>query len=233
MIKLLFPISSKFCLLPIRHQWLGSQDFGNRPTVCSEQNTLSPYAEGVPAERNSAHIDNYLDKLMPMVKCWENSKTGPCHRTQHLRWACQRPLWGGDNWIQTSKASSSSGWRQATGIRLPNSLLFLLPGDWAPPGLGSPGCSFQGPHVRSAGAWAGKALAGPPISPGLWTPSRFSPRAVPPLVVQLMLIMLYAYTLLFAKDFTTWKIFLTSNHWWGSLLLYTHGVPTKEREQKH
>ena len=131
MIKLLFPISSKFCLLPIRHQWLGSQDFGNRPTACSKQNTLSPYAEGVPAERNSAHIDNYLDKLMPMVKCWENSKTGPCHWTQHLRWACQRGLCEEvttESRPQSQEAALGGDRPQASGSPAPSFFCFRVTG---------------------------------------------------------------------------------------------------------
>ena len=133
----------------------------------------------------------------------------------------ERPLWGGDSWIQTSKPRSSSAWRQATGIRHTNSLLFLLPGDSSR--LGEPRLQFPGASCSQCCCLGrkvpGKALAGPPISPGLWTPSCFSPMAVPPSVVQLMFIMLYACTRVFAKDFTTWKIFLTSSHWWGSRLL--------------
>ena len=54
----------------------------------------------------------------------------------------ERPLWGGDNWIQTSKPRSSSAWRQATGIRHTNSLLFLLPGESTR--LGEPRLQFPG-----------------------------------------------------------------------------------------
>ena len=160
-IKLLFSISSKLCLLlPIWHQWSGSQDFGHRPTVCSERNTLSPYAEGVLAERNSAHIDNYLDKLMPMVKCWENSKTGPCHRTGHLRWTCQRGLCEevtAESRPQSQEAALRGDRPQASGTQTPSFFCFQV----IPPGLGSPGCSFQGPHVHSAAVWAGKSQERP------------------------------------------------------------------------
>lgn len=129
-------------------------------------------------------------------------------RDRALRWACQRGLC---EQVTTEsrhlKAEKQLCVETGHGHQARQLSLFLL-FQVSSSGLGAQVAVSKGPHVHSAAAWAGRPRKGPGWTTHLSRPPELPAtsllRQFPPSAVQLaLLIMLYACTLLFAKDFTT------------------------------